>query len=1137
MPGVATLCVATHLQSAARTGGYLEWVTELAESELSEGAQGAPTAPGADYAERLLAELNDAQRAAVTHGEGPLLVLAGAGSGKTRVLTHRIAYLLATGRARPGEILAITFTNKAAQEMRERVERLVGRATRAMWVMTFHSACARIMRAEAERLGYSRGFTIYDEADSLRMVKRCMEELEVDPKRYPPRAIRSQISGAKNKLLDAAEFQQTQGSVFEETAGEIYALYERRMLEANAMDFDDLLVRTVNVLELFEPARDRWRRAFGQVLVDEYQDTNRAQYRLLQLLAEEHRNLFVVGDDAQCVLEGTLIKMGDGSERPVESIGVGDYVMSSVGKGEFGPARISQVHTSKDTHGIAISTRSGRRLVTTPDHMHFAGFRLGTTPQMHLTYLMWKRDVGFRVGVSRVYTEGQKKPTIGIRQRCFSERADAVWVISSHGSDAEARVAEAQLSLQYGLPTLPFYRRKSGSGNSLVGNQELIDEVFASVDSEAGGLQLLEDEGLSFNHPHHRASSSYRRRNLTLTLCAERRNARPRHRIAVHGQDPAGRTALEEIGLSVRPAGNGRNSWRFETVLKDFGDAADLAQKIQAALEVETLIQGRFGPPQPGRVVGNSLPCIPASSVRPGMTVFAGDGSYDIVEWVSRVPLERPVYDLDVEDTHNFVANGIVTHNSIYSFRHAEIRNILDFEKDFPDADVVMLEQNYRSTQTILSATNSLIANNRENRLKKLFTDGAEGEPIQVAQLADEHEEARWVAGEVERLVTDEGVRRDEIAVFYRTNAMSRVLEDTLVRFELPYQVIGGTKFYERAEIKDAVAYLSLLVNPSDAISFVRVVNSPRRGIGNTSQGRLLSHANTTGKPIWEVAARPDLVPGMGAAALKAISRFHATVEGLRQRAATAPVAELMEAMLHETGYLEALEAERTVEAEGRVENLQELIGVAGEFDANRELEGDGEVSPLEEFLQQISLYTEQDAIREQESLVTLMTIHNAKGLEYETVILIGCEEGVFPHMRSLEEGGEEEERRLCYVGMTRARSRLYLTYARERRIFGGRREPAIASRFLDELPEELVERERSEPRAGSPWAPVGGAIGEPIKPGPALELATGDDIVHASFGEGVVTGIEPGGVIVVRFADDGQERKLMADYAPIKKR
>jgi DNA helicase-2/ATP-dependent DNA helicase PcrA len=738
-----------------------------------EGA-GAPTEPGADRVERLLAELNGPQRQAVEHGEGPLLVLAGAGSGKTRVLTHRIAYLLATGQARPGEILAITFTNKAAAEMRDRVEGLVGRAIRAMWVTTFHSACARMLRADAERLGYSRAFTIYDESDSLRMIKRCMAELEVDPKRYPPRAIRSQVSGAKNRLVDAISFAEAQGSIFEETAAEVYTLYEKRMLEANAMDFDDLLVRTVNVMELFEEARERWRRTFRHVLVDEYQDTNRAQYRLLQLLAGEQQNLMVVGDDFQ----------------------------------------------------------------------------------------------------------------------------------------------------------------------------------------------------------------------------------------------------------------------------------------------------------------------------------------------------------------------------SIYSFRAADIRNILDFESDFPDAEVVKLEQNYRSTQTILSAANALIERNRENRPKKLWTEIEGGEPVQLSELTDEHEEARWVAGEIERLASEEDVRREDVAVFYRTNAMSRVLEDTLVRFELPYQVIGGTKFYERAEIKDAIAYLSLLANPADAISFARVVNSPRRGIGNTSQARLVSHSNTTGLPIWEVAGNPGGVPGLGAAAVKAVGRFHETLEGLRARAGTDPVAKLLESTLHETGYLEALEAERTIEAEGRVENLQELIAVAAEFDANRQLEGEGEVPPLEEFLQQISLYTDQDGIRTDESLITLMTLHNAKGLEYDTVFIIGCEEGVFPHMRALEEGGEEEERRLCYVGITRARRRLYLTWARERRIFGGRPERGIPSRFVDELPAVLTERHSSAPGAGvRSWSGGGTVAPNPIEPGPALELRTGDDVVHASFGEGVVTAVEPGGVIVVRFAGDGSERKLMADYAPVRKR
>ena len=472
---------------------------------------------------------------------------------------------------------------------------------------------------------------------------------------------------------------------------------------------------------------------------------------------------------------------------------------------------------------------------------------------------------------------------------------------------------------------------------------------------------------------------------------------------------------------------------------------------------------------------------------------------------------------------------------SVYGFRHADIRNILDFERDFPEAEVIKLEQNYRSTQTILSAANAVVDHNRQRRPKRLWTELKGGDPVQLSELSDEHEEARWVAGEIERLGEEEGVRREDVAVFYRTNAMSRVLEDTLVRFELPYQVIGGTKFYERSEVKDAVAYLSLLVNPSDQVSFGRVVNSPRRGIGKTSQGRLASHANTTGKPIWEVAGEVEEVPGMGAAAIKAIARFHETMEDLRGRAESSPVAELLEACLRETGYLDALAAERTVEAEGRAENLEELVGVAAEFDANRALEGESDLSPLEEFLQQISLYSEQDGLRD-ESVITLMTLHNAKGLEYDTVFIVGCEDGAFPHMRALEEGGEEEERRLCYVGITRARRRLYMTWTRERRLFG-RAERNLPSRFVDELPAELTERHSSAPgfqSGGTMGAPAGPS---PIDPGPTLELRTGDDVVHAAFGEGVVTAVEPGGVVVVRFAEDGAERKLMADYAPIRKR
>jgi len=744
------------------------------DSETPPEHGGAPIEAGADRAERLLAGLNEPQRQAVVHGEGPLLVLAGAGSGKTRVLTHRIAYLLATGAARPGEILAITFTNKAASEMRERVGALVGRSVRAMWVTTFHSACARMLRADAEKLGYARTFTIYDESDSLRMLKRCMTELGVDPKRYPPRSIRSQISGAKNKLVDADAYAPAENNPFEETVADLYPLYEKRMLAANAMDFDDLLVRTVNVLEVSDEARERWRRTFRHVLVDEYQDTNHAQYRLLQLLTEEHGNLMAVGDEDQ----------------------------------------------------------------------------------------------------------------------------------------------------------------------------------------------------------------------------------------------------------------------------------------------------------------------------------------------------------------------------SIYGFRHADIRNILDFERDFPEAEVVKLEQNYRSTQTILSAANAVVERNRERRPKQLWTEIAGGEPVRLSELSDEHEEARWVAGEIDRLAEEDGVKREDVAVFYRTNAMSRVLEDTLNRFDLPYQVIGGTKFYERAEIKDAVAYLSLLANPADQVSFARIVNSPRRGIGNTTQGRIASHANTTGRTIWEVIESVEEVPALNSGAIKAVSRFYETMAGLRERALEGgPVAGLLEAVLNESGYLEALSAERTIEAEGRAENLEALIAGAAEFDIEREQEGESEVPPLEEYLQQISLYTQQDELQEEESLVTLMTLHNAKGLEYDTVFIIGCEDGAFPHMRALEEGGEEEERRLCYVGITRARRRLYLSWARERSLFG-RSEHNLPSRFVDELPAELTERHSSAPgsAAGIGWD-SGEDAATPLAPGPTLELQIGDDVVHASFGDGVVTAVEAGGVVVVRFASDGSERKLMADYAPIRRR
>jgi DNA helicase II / ATP-dependent DNA helicase PcrA len=711
--------------------------------------------------ETYLADLNPAQREAVLHTEGPVLVVAGAGSGKTRVLTRRIAHLLGAVGVKPPEILAITFTNKAAAEMRERVEQLVGSPARAAWVMTFHAACGRILRREAQRLGYRSTFTIYDSADQIRLVKRCLEELERDPKRFTPRGIHSQISNAKNTLVGPVEYAERVASFYDQTVAEVYDLYQKRLFASNAVDFDDMLFLTVDVLERFPEAREKWQEAFRYVLVDEYQDTNHAQYRLLQLLAQQHRNVFAVGD---------------------------------------------------------------------PDQ-------------------------------------------------------------------------------------------------------------------------------------------------------------------------------------------------------------------------------------------------------------------------------------------------------SIYGFRGADIRNVLEFEHDFPGSYSIALEQNYRSTQHILDAANGIIGHNRERKEKNLWSELGDGDPVRVIEVEDEHAEARYVAAEIAMLV-DEGFSGSEVAVFYRTNAQSRVLEDVLVRQGVAYQVIGGPRFYERAEIKDLIAYLQVLDNPYDAVSLIRIATRPRRGIGDSTLARLATWADQREISLWEATGEAENA-GVGAAPQKALKTFRATIESLMSAAMELEVPELLEEVLQRSGYMEALEAERTIEAQGRIENLQELVSVA------REWREQTEDATLSSFLQEVSLYSDQDAIRGDGSLVTLMTLHNAKGLEFRAVYLIGMEEGIFPHSRSIEEQGIEEERRLCYVGMTRAKERLTLLHASSRMLYGGRNHN-LPSRFLDELPAGHVERERLRPAS---WSSYGAPRQSQVAPRDDVpDLSTGDSVRHSTLGEGVVVRIEPGGLVTVRFADDASERKLMLDYAPLEK-
>jgi len=711
--------------------------------------------------QEYLADLNEAQREAVLTTEGPLLVVAGAGSGKTRVLTYRVAHLLAACGVEPNEILAITFTNKAAGEMRERIEAAVGPKARAIWILTFHAACGRILRREAPRLGYRSNFTIYDQADQLRLVRACLEELERDPKRFVPRGIHSQISNAKNALVGPDEYASRVASFYDQTVADVYALYQRRLFASNAVDFDDLLMLTVEVLRRFPEAHEKWAKTFRYVLVDEYQDTNHAQYVLLKLLTSQHRNLMVVAD---------------------------------------------------------------------PDQ-------------------------------------------------------------------------------------------------------------------------------------------------------------------------------------------------------------------------------------------------------------------------------------------------------SVYSFRGADIRNVLEFEDDYPGTQAIVLDQNYRSTNAILDAANAVISHNRERKEKRLWSELGEGEPVRIVEVEDEHAEARFVAAEIAGLV-EVGSSLSEIAVVYRTNAQSRVLEDVLVRQGVDYQVIGGPRFYERAEIKDAIAYLQAIDNPYDAVSLTRIANRPRRGVGDTSLARLGTFAAGEGISLWEAIGRADEA-GLATASLRAVQSLHGLLQSLQAGALELSVSELLERVLERSGYVDALEAERTIEARGRIENLEELVGVAHEYEA------ESEEPSLSSFLQEISLYSDQDALHDDDGggQVTLMTLHNAKGLEFRAVFMIGVEEGIFPHARSLEEGSLEEERRLCYVGMTRAKERLTLTHASRRSLYG-RLDANLPSRFLDELPGDGVERERLAPASWSGY----GARPAQVAPRTDLpQLSTGDNVRHQTLGTGIVVRIEPDGVVTVRF-EDGAERRLVLEYAPLER-
>lgn len=726
----------------------------------------------------LFADLNPTQREAVAATEGPVLVVAGAGSGKTRVLTYRIAHLIRDLSVAPDSILAITFTNKAANEMKERVGALVGGMVRSMWVSTFHSACVRILRREASRLGYKSGFTIYDDADSLRLLRMVVKDLDLESKRFPEKMLKGIISNAKSELVDFESFADHGDGFFHEQVADVYRLYQQRLVEASAMDFDDLLMVTVELFSAFPDVLETYQRRFRYVLVDEYQDTNRAQYMLVKQLTASHRNLCVVGDSDQ----------------------------------------------------------------------------------------------------------------------------------------------------------------------------------------------------------------------------------------------------------------------------------------------------------------------------------------------------------------------------SIYKFRGADIRNIRDFEKDYPDARVIVLDQNYRSTETILEAANSVISNNTKRTPKHLWSDRGRGSHIIRFEAEDEHDEAGYVADEVERL-QGQGYNLADMAVFFRTNAMSRVIEDVFVRRGVPYTVVGSVKFYDRKEIKDAVAYLKALVNPADEVSLKRIVNEPKRGIGQTSVAHVDRFSQAQRIGFAEGLRRAAEIPQLNTRAQKAILEFVALIDGLREKAAEGGVHAAVEAVLDDTGLVATLESERTIEAMGRVENLRELAGVAAEFEKSNEgaVIGDEDFDSLdnlrrlEVFLESTALVADIDEWDEGAGAATLMTLHTAKGLEFPVVFMVGMEDGVFPHMRSLGDPEElEEERRLAYVGITRAQDHLYLTSAWQRMLFGGSNYNP-PSRFLQEVPDGLLEKAPKRMRN----RPVDRAAASgPRTTVAAGEVGPGDRVRHDKWGLGTVREVVGDGdraEAEVMFDTQGKKRLLLA-WAPLER-
>ena len=1077
--------------------------------------------------EDLFQGLNPEQQRAVETTEGPLLIQAGAGSGKTKTLTHRIAYLLASNKAWPSQILAVTFTNKAAKEMRKRVAHLLGADANDRAFMpymgTFHSICVRLLRQDGDFVGVPRSFVIFDESDRLSAIKQASKQLHIDEKSFPARVLAGLISSAKNDLISVQEYAGMATSPAQRAAAEVYPLYQKALKDAAALDFDDLIARTVSLLEMHKEVRTKWQQQFKYIMIDEYQDTNAAQYKLVKLLTNEQNNIAVVGDDWQCLVPGSLVETERGSKK-IEDIGKGELVRSASGYGNTGYFKVlNRREFTYKGDVIKIKTASGKELACTPNHILFS--RWGQTDS-HFVYLMYSQTKGYRVGCAKGTRFDGKKHDTGLRVRANQERADRMWILKVCESHEEALYFEALFAYKYGIPMLVFH---AYANRSMSFGQKYIDAIYEEIDTEKRAKELMADEGLAFDYPHFLPQATTRnglkRVNVNVVLFGDKRtseqSAWSASRISANTTDEKDLQAFKKLGYTVRAGRAG--TFRTEIHNLDYGKIEEAVENIQKEIgsAVHVAKYGFF--------TSDKFHFMPAGQVHPGMVVpVIQDGRVieDRIVSVAKEYYAGPVHDLDIDKVHNYVASGIAVHNSIYSWRGADFRNILNFERDYKNCTVIKLEQNYRSTKHILDAAHAIIAKNVQRSDKQLWTDAGNGLPVQMLQLMNERAEGEAIVRRVREGI-DRGIRRyKDFAVLYRTNAQSRSVEETFIHYGIPYRIVGGTRFYDRKEIKDLIAYLRLIFQPEDVVSFERIANVPARGLGTTSLQKFLTWQRTHGLTLEQALIEYELCTDITPRARKAIGELSDILKSARELLDSTLPAALLDSLVRRIDYLNYL-SDGTAQGESRQENVKELMSVAQEY----------QDVGLDGFLEEVALISDLDTANFDGDAVTLMTLHAAKGLEFPVVYMIGMEETIFPHSRSLYDQSEmEEERRLCYVGMTRAREELYMTHVVSRMLYGGvQHNPP--SRFLSEIDGQF------QPGSGS-FGFSGMGFGDTVLPEQQAassdepryvpELYEGDNVKHQLFGEGTIVELD-GDNATIFFKGKGP-KKLNIAFAPLEK-